>query len=194
MKNTKHMRRLLSYFSIATLLFACGEAGVGVNLSKELPITVPFDIAVPTAPADLINLLDVNPPSESLNYSLDGVDAFADDLDNLGEVTINSISYEISDIDATEAGVELDEFSVTIMFGTVPVKVVSQVNQNLSNSGKQLISISDQDMLELQNQLFGGGNIGAEVIFDLKSIPSGLDNLSINYTMYFDVTVGVDLN
>ena len=188
------MRRLLSYFSFAAMLFACGEAGVGVNLSKELPVTIPFDVEVPTVPSALEDLLNVNPPSESLSYSLDGVDAFADDLDNIGEVTINSISYEISDIDAQEAGVELDEFSVTIQFGTVPVQVVSQVDQNLSNSGKQLIDLTAAELEELQTQLFGGSPISAEVIFDLKSIPPDVSNLSISYTMYFDVTIGVDLS
>lgn len=186
------MRKLLAFLSIATIMFACGEAGVGFNLSTEFPVTAPFAVPIPTTPEGLTDLLDLNPPSESLEYSLGSVDAFSDDLDNLGEVEINAIYYEITGIDGNEGNIDLDEFRITLTIGGVGLPLVNNTGGQLANVAKTEISLTDSERSELINQLLGGGAIGADVLFDLASIPSGLTNLGMDFTMFFDVTVKID--
>lgn len=185
------MRKLLAFLSIASIMFACGEAGVGVNLSTEFPVTAPFDVSIPTTPDGLADLLDLNPPSESLEYSLGNVDAFSDDLENLGDVEINAIYYEISGLDATESSIDLDEFSITLNIGSVPLPLVNNTGGQLSNVSKTEINLTDAERADLINQLLEGRAIGADVVFDLASIPSGLSNLDMDFTMFFDVTVKI---
>jgi hypothetical protein len=187
------MRKLLAFLSIATIMFACGEAGVGFNLSTEFPVTAPFEVPIPTAPDELLDLLDVNPPSESIEYSLGSVDAFSDDLNDLGEVRINAIYYEITDLDATESAIDLDEFSITLKIGSVDLPLVSNTGGQLENVAKTEIALSNAERDQLVQQLLNNQPIGADILFDLASIPSGLSNLDMDFTMYFDVTIGIDV-
>lgn len=188
------MRTLLSYFTIAAMLLSCGEAGVGFNVSTEAPLSTSFDIDIPTTPEGLNDLLNINPPSQQLSYSLDGVDAFADDLDDLGDVVINAIYYQISDIEGEELNIDLDEFSITLIAGATQLPLVSQTNSLLSNVAKTEIDLTQSQLDNLRDQLLGGGEIGAAVVFDLASIPAGLTNLSIDYDMFFDVTIKVSVS
>lgn len=189
------MRKLFSYLSIAAIMFACGEAGVTFNLSTDFktpPAT--FDVPIPTTPDGLPDIaqLDADPPSNTISYSLGSVDAFSGDLDNLGEVVINSIYYEIEGISGAESDIDLDEFSIDMILGTNQFTLLSIIGGKLSNVSKTEIPLTDQEKADISNYLFDGGELGADIVFDLASIPTGLSTLDMDFIMYFDVTIKVD--
>ncbi|MDH5608416.1 MAG: hypothetical protein OEY56_02970 [Cyclobacteriaceae bacterium] len=175
------------YIFIACLgwiMFSCGDAGVQFNVSKELPVSAPFNVPIPADPLDLQNLLDVNPPSQTISYSLSNVTAFSDASQNnqIGAVVFNGMSYEISGIDSLEAGISLDEFSIFID----TIQLTTQAG-NLANSGK--VALTTQHASSIEAQLLAGNPIDARVVFDLASIPPGIDTLNFDFTLYFDVTI-----
>jgi hypothetical protein len=162
-------------------------------VSKELPVTVGFDVPIPTVPAELQDLLDVNPPSESLNYSLSDVEEFSDALDDLqefGTLEINSISYEITGIEGEEGNIDLDEFSISLNISNQSVQILSNAG-GLSNVAKTEIPLTDAQLNDLENELFNNGNLGAEVLFDLASVPTNLSELNMDFSMYFDVSLKI---
>lgn len=191
----KLMRKLFPFFAIASIMFACGDAGITFNLSTDFQ-TPPkeFNVPIPKTPEGLPDIaqLDADPPSETISYSLGSVDAFSGDLNQLGGVVINKISYEMTGIEAPEDDIDLDEFTIDMILGPNNFTLISIVGGKLSNVPKTEIVMTDQQKTDISNYLFGGGELGAEIVFDLAQVPDNLDNLNMNFIMYFDVTVKID--
>ena len=189
------MRKIIAFAFLMPLLFACGEEGLTFNLSTDFA-TPPasFNVPIPTLPDGLpdIGALDADPPSESISYSLGSVDAFSGDLDQLGGVLINSLAYEISGIEGAEQNILLDEFSIEMVLGPNRFTLLSIMDGPLANVPKSDIQITESQKQEISDYLFSGQELGAEIVFDLQEIPTGLTSLNMDFVMYFDVTVKID--
>lgn len=191
MKNCFKLQRGAILAFCALLLFGCGDAGIGFNVSKEFPVEVPITIEIPTVPSEIADLLDVNPPSEAFNYNLNEVGAFDDALDGLGgsadNIIVNELSYEITEISAAEEA-PLDELTISVNIGGAPLEIFRQTDQ-LTNQSKTPITLTEAQRSSIVNELFNSDRVDATVVFDLSDIPSSGEDLVFNFTLYFDVTL-----
>ena len=187
----------LTFLSVFTFtLVSCGEAGIGFNVTKEVPVDVPIFIDIPDPEVDanataLINdLLNVNPPSESFNYNLNEVGAFDDALEDIGDeesIVVNAIFYEVTGVDESEE-VLLDELSVTVTIAGEPLTLLS-FRAQLSDTEKRPISLTEAQKESIIAELRSSEEINSEVIFDLSELPSSSEDINFDFRMYFDLTL-----
>ena len=187
----------LTFLSVITFtLVSCGEAGIGFNVTKEVPVDVPIFIDIPDPEVDanataLINdLLNVNPPSESFNYNLNEVGAFDDALEDIGDeesIVVNAIFYEVTGVDESEE-VLLDELSVTVTIAGEPLTLLS-FRAQLSDTEKRPISLTEAQKESIIAELRSSEEINSEVIFDLSELPSSSEDINFDFRMYFDLTL-----
>lgn len=174
----------------AILMLSCGDAGIGFNVSTEVPVTVPVTIEVPTVPSEIADLLDINPPSEQFDYNLNEVGAFDDALGDLGgqdNIIVNELSYQIENISSSEE-VPLDELTISITVGGAPLEIFRQTN-TLANQSKTTIALTEDQRTSIVNELFNSDRIDAVVVFDLSDIPDSGEDIVFDFTLYFDVTL-----
>ena len=163
---------------------------MGFNVSKDLPITVPITIEFPTAPDDLTDLLDINPPREEFNYNLNEVGAFDDALSDLSgseNILVNRLSYEITEISSSEE-TPLDVLSITINIAGQPLEILTKTG-TLTNQSKIEIPLTDDQRNSIIDELATGDAVDAFVIFDLSAVPESGENLVFDFTLYFDITL-----
>ena len=187
----------LTFLSVFTFtLVSCGEAGIGFNVTKEVPVDVPIFIDIPDPEVDanataLINdLLNVNPPSESFNYNLNEVGAFDDALEDIGDeesIVVNAIFYEVTGVDESEE-VLLNELSVTVTIAGEPLTLLS-FRAQLSDTEKRPISLTEAQKESIIAELRSSEEINSEVIFDLSELPSSSEDINFDFRMYFDLTL-----
>ena len=112
------MRILSTVFILGALLVlaSCGDAPVGFNIAKEVPLDIPVElegINDPKLPqTGLINPPAYAPDPQTFNLS----DVTSDTGDNI-EVVINGLAYEITGVDNTE-DFQMDEFTIIVEDGT----------------------------------------------------------------------------
>ncbi|MFY0687022.1 MAG: hypothetical protein JXQ90_07655 [Cyclobacteriaceae bacterium] len=197
------MRTIIPMLALALVISSCGDAGLTFTLSKELPISVPFEVPFPDFPdlgaaAQFLDDLSQDPPAEEINYSLDDVGSFAEYTEGLfekgGSVALNAISYQIDGVDASENAIQLDEFAIRIRLedGTI-LNMLNQTGDPLQNVAKTEMVMSTMDRDQLQNALLNGEAIDANIVFDLARLSasaiSELESMSFDFTMYFDATI-----
>lgn len=180
------MKKLLAIAVLAVCVFSCGEAGLGFNIGKEFPLTIPVDLGYfPSIPV-------ADPPEFTVNdsYDLDKVDAFSDDLDNLEEVIVNKISYELSGVETNEQltiqAMTIELFSSGNSLGTIDI-TDQLTGTTLSNISKT--EVSDINVQALSSVLEEGGSIGTEVTFDFGEYPP--NDFDFDFTFHFDVVVKI---
>ncbi len=192
----KNPLSLLLAILVLTLTFSCGEEGIGFNVSKEFPVDVPISIDIPDPDVDpgaldLINdLLNVNPPSETIDYNLNEVGAFDDALDGLGDeesIQVNGLFYEILDVSANEE-VNLDELSITVNIAGSDLTLLD-ITSRLTNVEKTAISLTEAQRSSIIGELRQSERISSSVVFDLSEIPADNSDLEFTFRMYFDVTL-----
>lgn len=175
-------------FSIAILAFAaysCGEAGLGFNVGTEFPLTLPVEGA--DFPPDPFG---INPPefSESDSYSLSKDDELADQLDDIEDVVVNSLSYSISGVSASEQ-IEVEALSIELFIDGSSIGIID-IAGDLPASGLlsdiEKRAVSGLNLTQLSSVLNNRGEIGTEVIFDFGEFPEG--EFGFDFTFYFDVT------
>ncbi|MFT4736298.1 MAG: hypothetical protein ACI8QD_000176 [Cyclobacteriaceae bacterium] len=181
------MRTLLSYFTIAAMLFSCGEAGVGFNLSKNLPVTIP--VSFPAAGFDIANFNPPASPPISEEYDLSDL---GEDINDIPEVLINELAFEISGISAAEE-VDLDNLTIDLILSNNSRISLVPTLSRLENQALTVILSSPNPQLEqLASTLITDKRIAFEVIFDFAEIPTV--DLEFEYNLYFDVTAKIDLD
>ena len=194
MKNRIKFRRAAILPFCALILLACGDAGIGFNVSKEFPITVEnITIPIPDTPDAIADLLDdVDPPSQSFNYDLNEVGAFDDALDDFSNFTsddiiVNLMAYEIQNIIAAEE-VNLDVLSITVNIAGTPLTLFEQTDV-LTNQSKTAISLTEAQRSSIVDELLNAERIDATVLFDLADVPTNGEDIIFDFTLFFDVTL-----
>lgn len=181
------MRNLFSIAVLALLAISCGDAGVGFNIGKEFPVEIPVDI--PAAELGDVNIPGINPPpvTREEEYSLEG--AGYDDLNNLEEVLVKGLAYEISGVESNEQ-VNLDQLTITLenQFGTT-IAEIDITSSQLSNVSKTSIG-NAAGLNALKQALDNQEDIVVITTFDFAEIPSS-GNIDFDFTLYFDVVAKV---
>lgn len=177
------MRNLFSIAALALLAFSCGEAGVGFNIGKEFPLVIPVELD-----AGATGGLPGDPPSitNTDTYSLEG--AGFDDLENLEEVEVVGLAFEITGVSAAES-FDLDGITIELEtnFGN-QIALINITTPQLSNVAKT--EISDASGLNaLQQALDNEQDIISNVTFDFGEIPD--EDIAIEFVLYFDVVVKI---
>lgn len=179
------MKRLFTVAIVAFSMYSCGEAGLGFNIGKEFPLGIPFDIPSGSLPISIPGNPDGKTETES--YSLSKVDAFSDDLDNVEDVVIEGLAYEISGVDNGE-NYALDEITIELKEGGTIIGSITLPGSQLQNVPKTDVT-SDFSLDELAQILRNKGTITSDVTFDFGEVPN--DDISFNFSFYFDVVVKV---
>ncbi|REE05736.1 hypothetical protein [Marinoscillum furvescens] len=181
------MRNLIAITVLAFFAFSCGEEGIGFNVGKEFPVTIPIDAGdFPSTP------FGGNPPAftQSETYDLNDVNEFSDDLENLEEVLVNKVSYSISGVDSNEE-IEVEELSIELSANGTDIGTLQITNRLPNNVLTDLPKgeISSLNKSELARVLKDGGTVNAEVTFDFAELPEG--NFEFDFEFYFDVVVKI---
>jgi hypothetical protein len=176
-------QRLLTLFTIVSMIaFSCGDEGVGFNAQKEISVDAP--LSIPGPPAG-IPVIGYDPPAVSSNETFD-LSEVSEDLDDLGEVVINSISYEIIDV-TTPVG--LDELSLDIILNGTPVPFINE-SGTLSNTSKTTVNLTASQRQQLADQLLSQNSLSFQVTSDLSEVPDQ-NGINFSFRTYFDVTVKI---
>ncbi|MFT6882328.1 MAG: hypothetical protein ACI83W_001396 [Marinoscillum sp.] len=182
------MKNLTLIAALAILAFSCGEAGIQTNVGKEVSVETPFTIPGPPVNIPLPNY---NPPAISSNEEFDLEDVTSS-IDDLGEVLINSISYEITGIDPSEE-VAIDELSAVIALSGASDLEIFNISGTLKNTtSKQILTLTPAQKESLQDQLFNQKKIDFSVLVDLNEVPDQA-GVSMTFIFYFDATVKIEV-
>jgi len=180
--------KLLSLLlGVVIITGSCDDQEFGFNVSKDVGLDVP--VSYTTTVID--NSLNLNPPAVTEELRLTEVEAFSDalnDLDNLGEIVVNSLSYEISGVDAAEV-TPLDELTISVNASGQVIELISLTDE-LNNVTKTAISLTPAELAAMQSELLEPGNDLTTIVnIDFQSSPSS--DVDINITVFFDITLKV---
>lgn len=193
----KQIRKLLLVLLATTMIYSCGEAGIGFDVTADYPITAPIEIPIPANPFHP-TLENVNPDVTVINYSLGDVDAFADALDELGNagidenaIALNGLAFEILGVESDEM-LPLDELSINITLGATVLNIPIAEN-TLANKSKTAIVLSSSEQSSLLDQLRNSGNVNSEIVIDIGEIPTSDSDriIDLDFKLYFDVLLKV---
>ncbi len=179
------MKLFTAILSLALLsaIVGCGDEGIGFNIGKEVPIDVPVDL--PVGDPRLIGLgLDPPPVSFTETYDLSEV-ASDSDLENLDEVLVNGVAYEISGVSTAEQ-VGLDEFSLVFSSPSGTLGSISLTTPTLQDVAK---TDANFDYTALTNALANKETITSEIVVDFATVPA--EDILFDFTFYFDVIVKI---
>jgi len=180
------MKNLFFIAIIAFLGFSCGNEGIGFNVEKEFPVTIPIQASdIPQPPFG-----SFDPPAftESTTYKLDDVKAFSDYTDYLNAVIIQNIYYSIDNVDASEE-ISVQSMSMTLTangstIGTLDVASDLPTGK-LTNLSKT--AITNLNTTILADVLKSGGTLNADVEFDFGETPPS--SFDFDFVFYFDVLI-----
>lgn len=168
-------------------LAACGDAGVGFNVSKKVPIN--FHIFVAGNDPNV----ELNPPAFTETFRLADVGSFEDVLSNLAAedgVIINGITYSISEVSIGEE-VALDEISLSVASSSAQQINVLAITGRLQNTAETNAGVNDQDTEIIKNILTNFREVDNTMTFDFAEVPP--TDLEFVFTLYYDVTLRVRL-
>lgn len=178
----------------AILMLACGDAGIGFNVSTEFPVEITdITIPIPDTPDEIADLLDdLNPPSETFNYDLNEIGAFDDalgDFQNFSsdDILVNVMSYQIDNISATEE-VNLDVLRIKVNVGGSDLVLLEQTDV-LANQSKTAITLTDAQRSSIVDELLNSERVDAIVEFDLAEVPDSGEDIIFDFSLFFDVTL-----
>lgn len=181
------MKLFTAILSLALLsvIVGCGDEGIGFNIGKEVPATIPVDLPF-SNPGNLPVGFNPDAYTEETEFNLTDI-ASEDDLDNLDGIVINAISYDLTGITSGE-DVQVDNFSLSfrteggILLATIPIAT----NAPLANISK---SEADFNQAGLQSALENNETIISEFTIDFQTVPN--NDIDFDFTFYFDVVVKI---
>lgn len=172
---------------VVLLAGSCDEQEFGFNVSKEVLLEIPVDYEVD----EVIASLGLNPPATEERLVLGEVDAFSDalsDAQDLGEIVLNSIAYEITDVSAAEE-TPLDELTISVEAGSEIIELIA-LDGSLRNVSKTNIQLTQAQLNALVNELSATGNdLNTIVNVDFQQSPS--EDIQLNINMFFDITLKI---
>lgn len=182
MKNPLFVSKRIAFIICGALfLLSCGDAGIGFNISKEVPI----------ATTVTLNTGFGGEITESLlSYNLDDISAFDDALDGsaiIESIQLNELSYEIGNI-TPDASLEVDLFNFSISADGAPVVLPIEIPE-LTSRSKTSIVINDTDLSSLSNQLLNAGTLDTDVTLDLDDLADLPPSITMEIVIYVDVTI-----
>lgn len=172
---------------VILLAGSCDDQEFGFNVSKEVELGIPVNYET----NEVIASLGLNPPPTQQELRLSEVGAFADALDdiqNLGEIVLNSMAYEITDVSSGEV-TALDELIISVEAGDQTIELIS-LTGSLNNVSKTTIPLTSDQLRLLIDELSASGNdITTIVNLDFAESPS--EDIAININVFFDITLKV---
>lgn len=192
----KQIRKLFFILLTPSLMYSCGEAGVGFDVGAELPIdvgTMFIDIPGTGLPTN------IDPESIEFDYNLSDVDGFEDAVDELNsagaEIFLNGVSYEFSGVN--EQGESYNENvpieSIRIEFTGIGTPLeINFPGGVLDNISKTSVDISGVKSA-IESALLNNRGVGASFIFDMGEItsPSSNEQIDFDVRIYFDAAIRV---
>ncbi len=202
----KKIKSLLLTFSLAAIVWSCGDAGFGFDVAAEAPVDAGLiEIDVPSSP--IPGGTNLNQQGYTFDYDLNDVDGFQDAVDELNSfganVYILGIAYEVSGVNDGPGDADYDEEvpveALTIEFlnasGTSNAGVfdIAASNNILQNVSKTNLVLSTQLKQELESRLLTANGLDMRFIFDAGDVPT--DNsphvIDFQVTVFFDVAIRV---
>lgn len=169
------------------LAVSCEEQDFGFNIGKEVKLEIPVDYTT----TDVGLALGLNPPAREQELSLSEVDAFSDalsDIQQLGEVVLEGMSYEITDVSANEE-TPLDELTISVEAGGQDIELI-RLTGTLQDVSKTEIPLTDDQLQAIIDELENTSNdITTRVNIDFASVPS--EDIEMNLNVFFDITLKI---
>ncbi|MEP1095485.1 MAG: hypothetical protein ABJG78_10265 [Cyclobacteriaceae bacterium] len=204
----KKIKSLLLTFSLAAIVWSCGDAGFGFDVSAEAPVDAGLiEIDVPGTPGGT----NLNQQGYTFDYDLNDVDGFQDAVDELNsagaQVYILGVAYEVSGVNDGAGDADYDEEvpveALTIEFLNVSgannagIFDIAASNNILQNVSKTDLVISSDLKSQLESRLLSANGLDMRFVFDAGDVPTDTDPHVIDFevTVYFDVAIRVrDIN
>lgn len=160
-------------------MFGCGEAGVGFNIGKEVPVDIPVDLPIGDP---LLGSLggDPAPISQSDNYNISEVTG-----DSFDEILVQGVYYSLSDVGSSEQ-VDLDAITIQLSGSNGSIGSIDITTPTLQDISK---TTANFDHAALTTAIQSGNDVISEVTFDFGEYPS--EDLNFTFTFYFDVVAKI---
>ncbi|MFT4738224.1 MAG: hypothetical protein ACI8QD_000277 [Cyclobacteriaceae bacterium] len=175
------MSRLI-YILIA-LSTACGDVGIAINVSKELPIKVTFQQNIDSVSIAL---------EELVSYNLEDVDAFEEYLPRIeeaGKLQLNQLSFSLDSISDLESQSIIDLLEIRVFNAGDTLLVWDNPSQLLQNQAQSAIPIPQATIDKIQGWLFNKETVYTLINFELGGVPQTLGEVKFQFTVYFDATL-----
>jgi hypothetical protein len=192
----KQIRKLLFILLTTTMIYSCGEAGVGFDVAIELPIDVgTMEIPIPGNPAPVELII----PATTLefDYNLADVDGFSDAVEQLNsvgaEVFLNGIAYEFSGINETgEPNESLPIEGLRLNFTGIGQSLEIPITGALENTPKTYLDISGLKVA-LESALLGSKGLNVTFVFETGDVVAEPDDKTVDFDIkvYFDTAIRV---
>lgn len=190
MKTKNKMKILTSVLSLCllVLLSNCGEAPVGFNIGKVVPLDFPVELeGINDVKLPIQGL--ANPPAYTLEESFELTDVTSD-VDAVSEIVINSLEYKIEGVDSNE-NFNMDEFTILVKRPGLNGDIIAELTlfengDPIANVARQ--SITNFDGNALATALSLEEEITTTTTVDFAEIPSPI---KFDFTFYFDVIAKV---
>ncbi len=169
--------------SLLPLTFACGDEGVGFNITKKVPVI--FNVEIPANDPVVL----ISPPDFIETYRLRDVGAFDDVLSNLDETNgliVNEISYSITEVDPDEE-ITIDEIRLNVTSSGAEQRSVLGISGTLQNTPETKATVTSSDINIIAEILLNYQEVDNILVFYLPEAPA--NDLNFVVTLYYDVTV-----
>lgn len=174
---------------VVLLAGSCDEQEFGFNVSKEVNLGVPVTYETVDIP-----LITFNPPPTEQRLVLSEVGAFSDaleDVQDLGEVLLNSMAYEITDVSNAEE-TPLDDLRISVEAGNQVIDLIV-LTGTLTDVNKTDIPLTaDQRRLIVEELSANGNDLNILVNLDFAEAPS--EDINMNINVFFDITLKIRQN
>lgn len=185
---------MMKYFfyslCVGIILFmsSCDGEEFGFNVSSEIDLDVPGNYTL----NEIRNAPMFNPPAEEEEVKLAEVEAFSDainDINNIGQLSLNSMSYAIQDVDPNEI-TDLDEITISVRLGGRTIELIRLVGE-LNNVSKTPIILDNSEIRAIENEFLTNSDneVTTIVNFDFSEVPN--QSIEVNVQVFFDLTLRV---
>jgi len=181
------MKRIFKTLVVLLVLVstACGDAGIGFNVSKKVPVV--FNISIQGNDPDI----EVNPPAFTETFRLSDVGSFEDALSELAEtdgVVVNSVSYAIAEVSAQEE-IQIDQISLSVASTAAQQINVLNITGTLQNTPESPAGVGNEDTELIKDILTNFKEVENTLTFDFSEVPAS--DLDFVFTLYYDITLRV---
>lgn len=187
-KNKMKLSTIVVALCILTVTYSCGDAPIGFNIGKVVPLDFPVELeGINDSKLPIQGL--ANPPAYTLVETFELTDVTSE-VNAVEEILINSLEYKIEGVDASE-DFQMDEFTILVRRAGINGAVIAELT--LFENGDPIANVSRQsitnfDGVELAAALRAEEEITTSAIVDFAEIPSPIE---FEFTFYFDVVVKV---
>ncbi|MGB3466849.1 MAG: hypothetical protein WBA74_16330 [Cyclobacteriaceae bacterium] len=181
------LKLLVLLIGTSLLAASCEDQEFGFNVGKEVKLEIPVNYET----TEVLGAVGFNPPATQQTLRLSEVDAFSDalsDVQQLGEVVLEGMAYEITDVSPGEE-TPLDELTISVEAGNETIELIS-LTGTLQDIEKTEIPLTSDQLQKLINELESNGNdITTIVNIDFASTPS--EDIEMNLNVFFDITLKI---